>query len=900
MPDDKQHISAEELNRLLDDLSPAAGSRASSADDLDRTLADILRPGRSAEQTVGSAAANTVRPSPAVQQQQPAPVQPAAAAKPAEAVRSAPKRENIPRQERRPFVADTPLQLDDKPLVSEDFRRFFTTSVTPDALFSSKTDVLPGRDSLHRQAVKQQPQPTADESDAPVRVRSKGGFWGAVRNFFTVEDTPEDEQPDPQQPLLQEEALDPTQTAPAADTVEELPPQKPASAAPADGEKPAAGPDTSTAVFQPVGVPRQPAADPRHATTVFEPVGQEPVQTQLQDFMQPADGQQAAAADAPKTELAAAAPDGAETDPQAAVSDAPQWDDDDYYDPAQQLEIASALKGMVLSLTLRAAILALLAGNALYFGLAAAFPALPQPDGLVTSGAFTLAVLLGSLLIGGIVSLPVLKAGFAGLLEKPSTDSFAALSWAGALLQVLVLLLNVGSFDGSRQVVYACFALLALFTCTLGKRSLAAVVKKNFEKMTDGRRQYAVAALIEDAGLVRRLSHGLGEAEPCLLVSRPTGFYENFLHQSFAARKGDDAARPLARLLPALALVAGVLGVVLGGGFVQPFAAVLCIGCPLSMVLVSAVPNHFMSKSAHAIGAILPGPKALEDLGQANVVVADAKDLFPAGSVTLKGMKVFGEHRIDLAILYAASLLVPNCPTLRDIFLNIIQDRTELLYQVENLTKEIGCGFDGWVDGRHLLVGNRGMMVSHGVQVPPADYEQRYTREGRYSPVYLAVNGQLGAMFVVGYRPDTEVKELLDEVYISGLSLLVTSDDFNLTGDRINTVYGIPEGCIKVLGAAETERLAACTGYCSRATGAMLHTATSLHSYLDGIRIAAAAAGMEKAACTLQTAAVIVSAVLVIVLTCTGGLGALGVAAVLLYQLAWLLLTLLLPFAKQY
>ena len=57
---------------------------------------------------------------------------------------------------------------------------------------------------------------------------------------------------------------------------------------------------------------------------------------------------------------------------------------------------------------------------------------------------------------------------------------------------------------------------------------------------------------------------------------------------------------------------------------------------------------------------------------------------------------------------------------------------------------------------------------------------------------------------------------------------------------------------------------------------------------------------MEKAAGILQAVSVILSALLVLVLTCTGGLGALELPTVLLYQLAWTVLVLLLPLVKRY
>ncbi len=990
MSDEKQTFSAQELERLLNDLSPNEKKAADA--DLDKALEDILGrpvstgslfdPVPAARPEPEAAASGVYRAAPqrsaAPVQKPSAPVQePAAPAKPA-------AQQAIPEQQRRPFAAQeepSALKLDDNPLVNEDFRRFFTTSVTPDALFSSTTETgVPARRGhtvtqlgLNRT---KPVQPVEEEEEDPVRPpREKGGFMAALRRFFVVEEEEEElaapprEEPVEVQPQKRSSVWRNEFTSTAelpveevAEAIREMPealfeaaPQEPAEEQPAavqegpaavDGaEQAPAAPEEApgempvpdeagkasdgTVIFEKIaGAPAEDTKAAAAATVVFDPVTMETAagaeQTTAEFEPQSAAAPQAApslfdndfsAREQPGEEASAeSAVASAAAEPAADPDAGPaaeqphfyeehvQADEEDYTDAERQADIAATLKAMVTSLTLRTAILAVLAFNALYFGLAAAMPALPQPAGLVASenaSVFTLVVYLVSLLIGCGVSWPVFKNGIPGLWQQPSADSLAAVCCAGALVQNLVLLVTAGGFDPAKQIVYTAPALLALFANTLGKRMLARGVQKNFARLAGANQNYAVAALLHDDSLVRRITHGLGETAPCLLISRPAEYLRGFVRRSFSDRPSETLAQRLAQGLVAASVLAGFLAILLEGSFINSFAGVLCLGCPLTMVLTAAVPTSLMNKSAEAIGTVIPGAQSVEELGQANVVVADAKDLFPAGSVVLKGLKVFSEPRIDLALLYAASLLVPNCPTLRSVFLNIIQDRVDILPEIEGLNVEVGCGFEGWADSRHLLVGNRGMMLAHGVEVPPEDYELRYTKEGRYCPVYLAVNGRLYAMFVLGYRPDADVKEMLDEIYVSGLSLLVTSDDFNLTGERINTTYGIPSGCIKVLGAAESRQLAAHTACSTGCEGAMAH-ATSFKGFIAGIRIAANAAGMEKVANILQAVSVILTALLVLVLTCTGGLGALGLPTVLLYQLAWVVLILLLPLVKRY
>ena len=313
------------------------------------------------------------------------------------------------------------------------------------------------------------------------------------------------------------------------------------------------------------------------------------------------------------------------------------------------------------------------------------------------------------------------------------------------------------------------------------------------------------------------------------------------------------------------------------------------------MILCSAVPYGRMHREAKQMGTVMPGADTLEQMEQTNTLSVDAAELFPRGSVVLKGLKTFGEPRIDMAILYAATLLVPGCTTLRGVFLEIIQNRTELLPELEQFTREPGCGLEGFADAKHLLVGNRGMMMSHGIALPPDEYEAKHTKAGRYCPVYLAVNGRLTAMFVIGYQSDEGVRQQMEEMYADGLSLLVYGDDFNLTGDRIDRVYGLPDGCIKVLGAAEADELAAAGAPCASCRGVLAHNGLRLRGLMECIRLAASVSNQEKLSALLCGGSALFTALLLLVLTCTGGLNVLTTAAVLLVQALWLALTLAVP-----
>ena len=69
---------------------------------------------------------------------------------------------------------------------------------------------------------------------------------------------------------------------------------------------------------------------------------------------------------------------------------------------------------------------------------------------------------------------------------------------------------------------------------------------------------------------------------------------------------------------------------------------------------------------------------------------------------------------------------------------------------------------------------------------------------------------------------------------------------------------------------------------------------------MGGLLAAAGAAWGEKVASLVQAAGVGISCLLALVMAFTGGIGALGLPALVLYQAAWAVLTLAMPLLKKY
>ena len=233
---------------------------------------------------------------------------------------------------------------------------------------------------------------------------------------------------------------------------------------------------------------------------------------------------------------------------------------------------------------------------------------------------------------------------------------------------------------------------------------------------------------------------------------------------------------------------------------VSIFTSALCITSPLAATLGSHMPLRSANEGLNRWRANLLNEDAVEELHDTDGVLLRGCDLFPSGSITLHGIRTFEKKPIDEAILNAASVLCSVDNSLTGIFRGMITNEKNLK-TVESVACEEGKGISAWVDGGRVLIGNRGLLLAHGVAVPPIEVEAGFTAEGK-ELLYLSNFGSLSAGFVISYHADKQLRTQLRELEKVGIALMVHTTDPNITPARVAQVYGLQEENIHMVPAA--------------------------------------------------------------------------------------------------
>ena len=300
-----------------------------------------------------------------------------------------------------------------------------------------------------------------------------------------------------------------------------------------------------------------------------------------------------------------------------------------------------------------------------------------------------------------------------------------------------------------------------------------------------------------------------------------------------------------------------------------------------------AFPRLFCLLSARLSGAqaALCGYHGAEAFGGEHSILIGDDDIFPQGSLTLNGFKVYSGNP-DRIIAYAAAACRSSGSALDPVFEDLLVTHNGRHYSVDNFRFYDSGGIGASIQQDVVLMGSLDFMRRMGVHM---DRGARVKQA-----VYMSLNGELAAVFAVRYAPPENLRKGLAAIagnrHFKGI--LVTRT-FLGTPSFLKAKFGIPTGAFHYPSTKERIRLSEAEMKRSGAQGAIL-----AKDSFSGFAQAAAAGRLLRSA-TLGAAALTVLGGLV-------GIGLMGVLAalpaletatalnLLLYTAAWLAPTLLL------
>lgn len=281
-----------------------------------------------------------------------------------------------------------------------------------------------------------------------------------------------------------------------------------------------------------------------------------------------------------------------------------------------------------------------------------------------------------------------------------------------------------------------------------------------------------------------------------------------------------------------------------GGEYMTSLLSSICLCLPVLSDTLRSINIYFENMSLRKSGAAATSYEGIRLVGKANGVVMDISDIFTAEVSSFRLTPDAYISKNDAA-LYASSVTMAADTLTGKCFGDFAKQTESDVPEAENIQYEDLLGYSAWVNGKRVLVGNRKMLIQHSIPAPDENEEKKYAKNKFL--MYLVVDGQLSATFLVNYKVISSIKKLSGSFNKTGLVLMLTSKEPCLPQIEIANRLGIDAAAVKLLSGKGSSiineyrgnKMSKTTGglVCTKKSKALLPLVLSAHNLFNSDKL---------------------------------------------------------------
>ena len=317
--------------------------------------------------------------------------------------------------------------------------------------------------------------------------------------------------------------------------------------------------------------------------------------------------------------------------------------------------------------------------------------------------------------------------------------------------------------------------------------------------------------------------------------------------------------------------------------FLHVWSALLSAALPLGLPLCGSLGVYCLQKRVGRSGCAVAGYAGARAVGDSRRMVLTDHDVFPPGTVSLNGLKIYGEE-IGKVASYAATVARAAGSQLQPIFEQLLaaEGGAFCAYDDLHFYEEGGAGVT--IRGESVIMGSEYFMKKRHVRLP----QELKVKTG----VFLAVDGQLIAIFAVKYQASRNVEWALRALRRNRMEPVLAVRSGNITPALLKKRFAVD---VKPVYPDVSTRLALsdlCGGTAPRADAVIYREGLMpFAETVIGSRRCCRAVRRSTLLCWLGSLA---GLLLAYYLTGIASFDALSAGYVLVFALLWLLPTVLL------
>lgn len=430
------------------------------------------------------------------------------------------------------------------------------------------------------------------------------------------------------------------------------------------------------------------------------------------------------------------------------------------------------------SLCLRSRLVFLLFLGAAYLTMGSVLK-LPIPSKISYTSSPSLFLLLLVIfeIVSMLLALDIVGIGLYNLFSgKPDFLSAVSCAMTGSLVHCIVMII-VPSLLGSMPFTAVHIAIL--FTA----------MKAEQYQFSGKQSIYKVAALSESP--VGVYCHKEGKKKRYITVKFRAQEMETFLKD---IEKPDTYERISRFYAPAVIIICIVLAFIVSFAtgdkerFFWAYSALISMALPFGLISAFGLPYKYVCRKLMREGVAIAGVRTAQLLKRSKQVVLTDGDLFPAGTIEIEGLKVFGRYTAERVLSYATAVIGGSGSSTYKIFAETLRERYGTPVRAVNVLQYESGGLSADIQGDSVLVGGAAFVMRMGVRIR----EGRNIRNG----IFVVVNNEVAGIFAMKYHPCAQSYAGVHTLIRNHKIPVLATRDFNMNPILVEKSFDLKRGIV--------------------------------------------------------------------------------------------------------
>ncbi len=519
-------------------------------------------------------------------------------------------------------------------------------------------------------------------------------------------------------------------------------------------------------------------------------------------------------------------------------------------------------------LRMRSRIVLLLLLGAAYLTMGNVFSLpVPQKIAYAVNPSLYLFVLVILEIFSMLIAIDVVGAGLYNLFTK-TPDLLTAVSAAliGSLAHSICMILIPSM---ASTVPFTAVHMAILYTAMRGE-----------EHRASGKQAiYKVASLSKNP--IGIYCHNPEKKARMMILKFRTQDMEDFLKDIEKPDSYEKLSRLYGPIVIVVSLVLALVAAFAGGDksrFLWAYSAILSMALSFGLISAFCLPYKYVSRKMMREGVAIAGVRVAGLLSRSRQVALTDGDLFPAGTVEIEGLRVFGRYTAERVLSYATAVIGGSGSSTYKVFAETLRERYGTPVRAANVLQYESGGLSADIRGDSVLVGGAPFVMRMGIPI----------QEGRniQNSVFVVINNEVAGIFAMKYNPCAQSYAGIHTLLRNRKTPVLATRDFNINPILTEKCFDMKHGVLEYPELSRRSMLSD-RGYVEKDTLCAILSRDDLAPYSDCIQAAGKLTWAVTANVCLGLLSSILGIVIMFFLTFTGSFLSATPLNVLLYLILW-------------